>query len=389
MILTKGVSLSKIKIMAGQIIKRGESWLIRVFLGRDTNGKRKFQNKTVKGTKKEAQKALNSMLRDADLGLLGNSQKQTLNEYLDVWLETIAKPRLQYRTFKDYGDLLRRYVRESLGKIKLSDLKAVHIQKLYGEMLERGLSPRIVRYTHATLSSALKEAVKLDILPRNVATLVQLPKTNPKEMDVLSKDETILFLKTLEGERLANVFSFALASGMRCQEYLGLQWKDINFEQGTATVQRAVVWHRTGGGWHFSQPKTAKSRRTIPLPSSVMQELRKHRIWQNQERLKLGAAWHQNNLVFPSEIGTPLNPPNLTRHFKRILKKAGIRTSIRLYDLRHTTATLLLSAGENPKVVSERLGHASIVLTLDTYSHVLPTMQEAATEKFEKMMFVK
>ena len=212
---------------------------------------------------------------------------------------------------------------------------------------------------------------------------------NPKEMDVLSKDETILFLETLEGERLANVFSFALASGMRCQEYLGLQWKDINFEQGTATVQRAVVWHRTGGGWHFSQPKTAKSRRNVPLPSSVMQELRKHRIWQNQERLKLGAAWHQNDLVFPSEIGTPLNPPNVTRHFKRILKKAGIRTSIRLYDLRHTTATLLLQAGINPKIVSERLGHATIVLTLDTYSHVLLNMQRDATDQLEQMIFRK
>ena len=375
--------------MAGQIIKRGDTWLIRAFLGRDQKGKRKYFNKRILGTKKDAQKALNSILRDADLGLLGNSQRQTLNEYLDVWLETIAKPRLHSRTFKDYGDLLRRYVRESLGNIKLSELKAVHIQKLYGEMLGRGLSPRIVRYTHATLSSALKEAVKLDILPRNVATLVQLPKKIQKEMDVLSKDESILFLQTLEGERFETLFSFALASGMRCQEYLGLQWKDINFEQGTATVQRAVVWHRTGGGWEFSQPKPAKSRRTIPLPVSVMKEVRRHRIRQNEERLKLGAAWHQNDLVFPSEIGTPLNPPNVTRHFKRILKKAEIRTSIRLYDLRHTTATLLLQAGINPKIVSERLGHSTIVLTLDVYSHVLPNMQKDATDQLEQMLFHK
>jgi integrase len=168
-----------------------------------------------------------------------------------------------------------------------------------------------------------------------------------------------------------------------------LQWKDINFEQGTATVQRGVVWHRTGGGWHFAQPKTAKSRRTIPLPSSVMQELKRHRIRQNEERLKRGAAWHQNDLVFPSEIGTPLNPPNVTRHFKRILKKAKIRNSIRLYDLRHTTATLLLQAGINPKIVSERLGHSTIVLTLDVYSHVLPNMQKDATDQLEQMIFRK
>jgi integrase len=185
------------------------------------------------------------------------------------------------------------------------------------------------------------------------------------------------------------MFSFALATGMRPQEYCGLQWKDIDFERGTATVQRAVVWHGSGGGWHFSQPKTPKSRRTIPLPGSVIGELKKHKINQNENRLKFGAVWNNFDLVFPSEIGTPLDISNITRHFKRALCKAGIRSSTRLYDLRHTTATLLLQAGINPKVVSERLGHAGITLTLDVYSHVLPTMQKDATEQLERMIFRK
>ncbi len=372
--------------MAGQIIKRGDTWLVR-FEKRYSDGKRKSFCKTIKGTKKDAQKVLNEILRNADLGMLGDSQKQTLNQHLDFWLETIAKPRLQYRTFADYGDMLQRYVRESLGNIKLADLKAAHIQKLYGEMQEKGLSPRIVRYTHAILSSSLKKAVELDILPRNVAKFVQLPKQTRKEMDVLSKDETVHFLQSLDGERFATLFSFALATGMRIQEYLGLQWKDIDFERNTATVQRAIVWHRSGGGWHFSQPKTSKSRRTIPLPLSTVNELRRHRRQQLEERLKIGTAWKDFDLVFPSEIGTALNPPNLTRAFKKILEKAKLRTSIRLYDLRHTTATLLLQAGINPKVVSERLGHATIVLTLDVYSHVLPNMQQDATAQLEEMIF--
>ncbi len=373
--------------MAGQIFKRGNAWQLKVFIGRDSQGKRKYDTKTIHGTKKEAQKVLNDMLRDADLGLLGNAQKQTLNEYLDFWLETIAKPRLQYRTLRDYYDMMRLYIREPLGNIKLADLKAAHIQKVYGEMQNKGYSPRRIRYAHSVLSSALKKTVELDILPRNVAKFVQLPKQVRKEMDVLSKDESIRFLTVLQDEKHGVLLSFALATGMRVQEYLGLQWKDIDFEKGTATVQRAIVWHRSGGGWHFSTPKTAKSRRTVPLPTTTLKDLRKHKVKQNEQRLRLGTEWQNNNLVFASEIGTPLNPPNLTRHFKRILKKTNLRTSIRLYDLRHTTATLLLQVGINPKVVSERLGHSSIVLTLDVYSHVLPTMQKEATEQLEAMIF--
>ena len=373
--------------MAGQLVKRGDNnWLVR-HEKRFADGTRKSYCKTVKGTRKDAQTVLNEMLRNSDLGLLGNARNQTLNSYLDFWLESIARPRLQYRSFKDYGDLMTRYVRLPLGNIKLADLKAIHIQKLYNDMQSRGLSARIVRYTHAVLSSALRKAVELDILVRNVAKLVQLPKQVQKEMDVLSQGEAIAFIKALEGERHETLFSFAIATGMRVQEYLGLQWKDIDLERGTATVQRAVVWSRKGGGWQFSQPKTSKSRRTIPLPMETVDQLRIHRRSQLQERMKLGTVWNELDLVFPSEIGTPLNPANVTRAFKKILTKAKIRTSIRLYDLRHTTATLLLQAGINPKVVSERLGHATISLTLDVYSHVLPNMQEDATAQLAEMIF--
>ncbi|HEX8289656.1 MAG TPA: tyrosine-type recombinase/integrase [Pyrinomonadaceae bacterium] len=326
------------------------------------------------------------MLRDADLGLLSNA-KQTLSEYLDTWLLTIAKPRLHPRTFGDYGDLMRLYIREPLGKIKLSDLKALHIQKVYAGMQERGLSPRRIRYAHAVLRSALQHAVKVNMLPRNEAQLVQLPKQTRKEMDVLNQTEVGAFLDALQGERFATMFSFALATGCRPEEYLSLQWKDVDFEKGTAIIRRALITHRKGGGWHFSEPKTKQSRRTIPLPTSTVKELRTHRRQQLEAKLKLGTAWNDFDLVFASEIGTPLNPPNVTRAFKKVLERAGIRTSIRLYDLRHTTATLLLQAGVNPKVVSERLGHSTIVLTLDVYSHVLPSMQQDATKQLEKIIF--
>lgn len=206
------------------------------------------------------------------------------------------------------------------------------------------------------------------------------------EMNYFTPEETGRFLQAAKDDKYFAVFLVAIETGMRPEEYLGLQWKDVDFDNKVLSVRRAVVICK-GGGFIFTEPKTKKSRRSTPLSNSVINALKTHRRHQLEERLKLGGSYRNFDLVFASEIGTPLLHQNLTRrHFKAIRDKAKL-PKIRLYDLRHTTATLLLSAGENPKVVSERLGHASIVLTLDTYSHVLPTMQKDATDKIEKLMF--
>lgn len=375
--------------MAGQLVQRGErSWYVRVFLGRDADGQRKFHNKTIHGTKKDAQRYLNAVLRELDLGAFVEPGSQTLNGYLDHWLEAAAKPRLRDRTYDDYVSWMQRYVREPLGQRKLSELRALDIQKLYSEMQERGLSARTVRYTHAILSSALKQAVRWGMLARNPAELVQLPKPQRQEMRALSPAETKRFLEVLAPTRHATLFQFAVTTGMRPEESLGLQWKDVDFKAGTAIVQRVMVYRQKGGGWQFTEPKTSRSRRTVPLPASIVRALHDHKRQQNEHRLLLGPEWHNHDLVFCTELGTPLNLQNLTqRHFKPALRQAGLNESVRLYDLRHTCATLLLQAGENPKVVSERLGHASITLTLDVYSHVLPDMQKAAAEKLERMLY--
>lgn len=271
----------------------------------------------------------------------------------------------------------------------MSDLKAIHIQKLYGELqTKKNLAARRVRYVHAVLSSALRKAVELDILPRNVAKLVQLPKETKKEMDVLTEAECGLFLNVLRGERLETMFSFALATGLRPEEYLALQWKDVDLEKKTASVRRAVI-RLPKSKWYFFEPKTKSSRRTLPLPVTLIKELRTHRRKQNEERLKLGAAWQNHDLVFPSEVGTPSTHSNITQVYKRVLKNAELRTSLRLYDLRHSHATLLLKAGVHAKVVSERLGHSTIALTLDVYSHVLPSMQAEAAAHLETMLYCK
>ena len=181
------------------------------------------------------------------------------------------------------------------------------------------------------------------------------------------------------------VFEFALLTGMRPEEFLAVKWGDLDTQRKTIKVRRALVRHK--GEWVFTEPKTSRSRRTIVLPESLVHKLVIHRQKQSFDEQKAANLWDKNDLIFCGEFGVPLAIPNLTyRYYRPILEKAGL-PRIRLYDLRHSHATLLLAADEHPKVVAERLGHSTIVLTLDTYSHVLPTMQKRATDKLEKMIF--
>jgi integrase len=221
---------------------------------------------------------------------------------------------------------------------------------------------------------------------RNPADFVDLPRQARKEMKALSVEEVDRFMTAAAADRWHVLFAFALATGMRPGEYLGLQWKDVDLRAGTVKVQRSLV--REGKGWYFSEPKTARSRRTIPLPRTTVAMLADHKRQQAEERLAAGAGYANHDLVFATALGSPLGEQNLaSRHFKPLLRAAGLPSDIRLYDLRHTCATMLMEAGENPKVVSERLGHATITLTLDTYSHVLPTMQREAASKLESLLF--
>lgn len=254
-------------------------------------------------------------------------------------------------------------------------------------MTERDLSPRTVRYTHTILSSALKQAVRWNMLVRNPCVGVDLPRMKHKEMQALLPEEVGRFLSKAMEDEYGVVFAFALATGMRPEEYLALKWTDIDLEARTAVVTRTLVW-RKGGGWCLGEPKTTRSRRTVPFPESIAKTMKTYKSKQAETKLRLGASYACENLVFCTCEGKPLNLRNLTqRHFKPILKRAGLPESFRLYDLRHTCATLLLGANEHPKIVSERLGHASITLTLDTYSHVLPSMQQGASDKLERILY--
>jgi integrase len=373
--------------MAGQLYKRGGNvWQVRIYLGKDADGKQKFHRKTIHGTKKDAQKYLTAKLREKDLGVFVETTTLFLNEYLDRWLADVAKARVTEKTYQGYVWQLKQ-VRDKLGSRKLSTVRGVDVQKFYGELQAAGMSPKTVRHIHAVLSSAFKQAVKWQMLAANPCDAAELPRQVRHEMQSLNKDEAARFLAAAQEDKHAVIFSFMLCTGARPAETFGLKWSDLDVSKGRATITRTLHW-RAGGGWYFGEPKTSRSRRTVPLPASLTHSLKAHRRQQAETRLRLGPDYQNHDLVFATEIGTPLHWQNvIKRHFKKILHTAGLPESFRLYDLRHTCATLLLQAGVNPKVVSERLGHASIVLTLDTYSHVLPDMQNEATAKLEKILF--
>lgn len=368
----------------GEISQRGENkFVVRVFLGRDGNGKRKRVAKTVHGTIKDAKKALTALLRDADLGLLAENGNITLDEYLDKWLETSVKPHLRSKTYRGYKSSLSRYFREPLGAKKLSKITTMDIQSIYADMLSKKLAPATVIYAHAVIREALQQAVKWQMLTRNPADFVDLPKQRSKpEMYAMNQEEIAKFRAVAKPSKWYTLFELMLGTGLRPSEALGLTWRNVDLAKGTLAVVQTLAKHNNND-WKFEDPKTQKGRRSITLPASIVTLLSDHMSAQKA----LGLP-NPHDLLFHTIEGLPASENSISQNvFKPLIIKAKLPGQIRLYDLRHTHATLLLLAGVHPKVVSERLGHSSIVITLNTYSHVLPNMQAEAAEKLEAFAY--
>ncbi|MDD3927758.1 MAG: site-specific integrase [bacterium] len=366
-----------------QIINRGKNiWLVRIYMGKDsTTGKKIFNNKTIYGTKKDANTYITDVSHQVNTGTYIQPSKQTLTEYLNNWLDTAAKPRVSLKTFVGYDNMLRTHIMPVIGHYQLAQLTPLDIQKVFNAMQARGLT-RSTEYTRTVLRNALQQAVKWGMLPRNPAQDIEIAPRRKREMSVLTKDEAIKLLEASKDNKWGLLFELLLVTGLRPGEALGLKWGDI--VDGKISIQRTLV--RVKDTCELKEPKTPRSRRVVPLPSSTGKALLIYRKQQIEKRL---AATQYNNMdmIFASDTGEPLYEEHiLKRFFRPLLEKAGL-PKIRLYDLRHTCATLLLAAGTNPKIVSERLGHASIILTLDTYSHVLPDMQQGATDILERVLY--
>lgn len=288
-------------------------------------------------------------------------------------------------TYENYGYVLKHII-PAIGSIRLAKLTPQHVQRLYREKQDQGLT-RMVILMHAVLHKALGQAVKWDLVPRNVADAVERPKVARKEFQALSPEEAQRFLEVAEGDRFYALYVLAITGGLRLGELLGLTWEDIDLDRSTLTVRRQLQWQKVKGSKEerrqpvLAELKSAKSRRTIALSTVAVAALKKHRAKQAKERLALGEVWQDQSLVFCTTIGTPQNHSAIrNRSFHPLLEATGL-PRIRFHDLRHTCATLLLAQGVHPKLVQEQLGHSQISVTLDTYSHVTaPMMQEAAAK---------
>jgi integrase len=332
-------------------------------------------------TRQEVAGKLAHALSDRTQGLTFDAGSLKLSEYLDRWLPDI-RDTVRQRTWERYESIVRVHIKPALGRVKLKDLTATHARGLYREKLESGSSPRTVQYIHTTLRKALQDAMSDGLIPRNVADGIKAPRPKKKEINPLSPEQARTFLKAVRGDRLEALYVLAIHRGLRQGELLGLRWEDVDLEAGTLQVRRTLSWTKSGPV--FEPPKNGKGR-SVELTQDALGALRGHLARQLEEIEALGDGYQDQGLMFPGERGQPMRPYTLTGKLERILRRVGL-PKIRFHDLRHTCATLLLSKSVHPKFVQELLGHATISITLDRYSHVIPSMGDQTRKAMEDVL---
>src|SRR5712692_1950474 len=315
-------------------------------------------------------------------GLIATDPQQTMKTYLEKWVEQVIKLTRKPNTYKAFRSAVNAHLIPALGYMKLQQLKVKHLQAFFAERQER-LKPGTLRVIQSALNSALDNAVKLGLVARNVAKLVDLPHVERYEGQVLTEEQAQRLLEVARGSCLDVLLLVALTTGMRRGELLALHWNDLDDTKGMLQVRRNVS-RMPGIGLVEREQKTKAGRRKIALPDVVLVALREHEKAQQQTREKAGERWQEDGLIFSNKYGRFSHPDHMLYQFKKLLKDAGLPV-VRFHDLRHSVATILLVAKIDLKVVSELLGHSSIAVTADIYGHVLPEMQREVINKMDDL----
>ncbi len=368
--------------MKGHIRQRAEgSWTLYLPVGKYPNGRTKYDTRTIHGKRKDAERELARWITEVESGGYVDETKMTVAQYLESWLLRV-KPNVAGKTFERYAEIVHSHLIPALGRYNLQRLTPLQVQDYYAQASERGrkdgkggLAPQTVVHHHRVLREALNDAVQLGVLGRNPADRVKPPKVDRKEQRVLNKAEIEAVLKSAEGTVFYVPVVLAVTTGMRRGEILALRWEDVDFDAKVVHVRRSL--EETKAGVSFKEPKTSKSRRAVNVPDMVLEVLAKHRDEQAEHRKLLGKDYWDEGLICARPDGKPIVPKYISSNFYVVLERAGL-PRIPFHNLRHTHATALFRQGAHPKVVQERLGHSTIVTTMDVYSHVLPSMQEQA-----------
>lgn len=334
-------------------------------------------------TRAEVKVKLAALQAELNRGRLPAGRTPTVAEFLRSWLETSVRPRLRPLTYAGYRVNVEKHILPTLGRLRLDQLTPLHVQEMMNERLAAGLSTKSVAYIHQVLRTALGLAVRWDMVSRNVARLVDRPRVQRKQIQPFTPDEARRFLVAVRGHRLEALFSVALALGLRQGEALGLRWDDIDFSAGTLRISHQL--QRIDSKLTLVPPKTEKSRRTLVMPSMIVERLHEHEKRQVAEKLWAGSKWQESGLVFANRVGQPTQARRVIEQFHDALAHSGLRR-VRFHDLRHSCATLLLVQGVSPRVVMEVLGHSEIALTMNAYSHVVPELQQEAAQRMQAIL---
>jgi len=334
-------------------------------------------------TRQDVAQKLARAMDSASRGLLREPSRLTVGAFLERWLEDTVRPRVRPLTYSGYAVNVRRHIVPALGHVRLDRLGPEQIQSFLNQKLNDGLSSKTVAYIRQVLRTALDQAMRWNLVSRNVATLVPAPRKVRKPIHPLEPHEIGKFLSAVEGRRLEALYVATLALGLRQGEVLGLKWEDVDLGAKTLRVQRQL--QRFGGRLNLVEPKTDRARRVLDLPESVVKALTEHETRQIAERSTAGLQWEERGLVFTTTIGTPLEARSMLRDFRDV-KKKGELPPIRFHDLRHSCATMLLVQRVPARVVMEILGHSDISLTMNTYSHVIPGLRTDAAGRMEDLL---
>ncbi len=374
----------------GSIRERSSgSFELRYSLGTDAaTGRRRMANVTVRGSRKDAEKELRRLLRSLDTGDHVDPNRVILRDWLATWLASVRQE-ITPKTHEGYTEIVKHFLAPALGNLLLAKLAPAHIQAFYNTLADGGrrdgkpggLSPQTRRHIHRILSSALTRAVEQQLLARNPAEVFRrrLPKIERHEMATLTADQSAQLLDAIRHQRVYWPVLIALATGMRRGEILALRWRHIDLDGGSVRVVESL--EQTKLGLRFKPPKSGKAR-AVTLPGYATEELRRRKREQAEELLRLGVRQGGDTLLCARADGEPMPPRSLTHEFAKVSGRNGV-PRVRFHDLRHSHATQLLLAGVHPKIAQERLGHSSINITLDLYSHVSVTMQEDAAAKLD------
>ena len=370
----------------GSIFKKDDRWAFRVDSGISTvTGKRRQMLRQGFKTKREAETALAAAQQSVEHGTMVSKSTMNVDAFLDQWLAS-QRGRLKSSTHHSYVITSKR-IRSGLGHAQLQSLTPMQIETFYSELLDHGradgtgLSPKTVRNTHTVLRKALSDAERLGLVYRNAAASARGPSVERPEFAVWSSEEARQFLAAAASNRLHAAFVLLTMTGMRRGEVLGVRWRDLDLDARKMSIRQTLTV--VDGTLTIGSPKTSKSKRNIELNGTTVTALRQHRRRQREDQIAMGSDWsNEGDLVFTDEVGLPVRPEWFSKEFGRVSTAAGV-PRIRLHDVRHTYATIALKRGVHPKVVSEMLGHSTIAITLDLYSHVSPSMARDATDLME------